>query len=365
MLDQTARIIEPRGSASTALKKATEAKVAVLLNTNARRVTEKVIKSLMHVVPEEDVYLSRSEPDTRRIVQAVLDRRYQTVFCGGGDGTFMWFANEIFRQLEQRSPYFPQRPPRLGVLKLGTGNGLASLVSASPLRGDRILDDVLRARAGEVPGYRRVDMLRVGGKRAVFAGMGADGKLLNDFIWVKDHLAKGALKKLMTGSMGYFSAVALKTVPHYLTQPTYTECEVLNGDGEAYKLGADGNPVGAPIGPGELIFRGKLNFAAASTIPFYGYEFKMFPFAGMRRGSMHLRLAKVSAVQVITNLRKLWTGRWFEDYIHDYHVTDCTIRFTRPMPLQIGGDAEGYIEQLKIGMASEQVELVDFTGAVN
>src|SRR5688500_9859535 len=58
-----------------------EPKVAVLLNANARKVTEKIVRSLSHVVPEEDLFLSRSELDARRIAQTVVDRRYHTVFC--------------------------------------------------------------------------------------------------------------------------------------------------------------------------------------------------------------------------------------------------------------------------------------------
>jgi len=75
-----------------------------------------VIKGMSHVVPEEDLYLSRTLLDCRRIVQAVLEKRYHTVFCGGGDGTFMSFMNEVFRQLEQRNQYVAQRAPRFGIL---------------------------------------------------------------------------------------------------------------------------------------------------------------------------------------------------------------------------------------------------------
>jgi hypothetical protein len=41
------------------------------------------------------------------------------------------------------------------------------------------------------------------------------------------------------------------------------------------------------------------------------------------------------------------------------------IRFERPMPLQIAGDAEGYRDSLQLGMAKDPIELVDFTGAVH
>lgn len=344
---------------------APEPKVAVLLNANARKVDARVVKSLSHIVPEEDLFLSRSELDARRIVQTVLERRYPLVFTGGGDGTFMGFVNEFLRQLEPRGRFAGQSMPRFGVLKLGTGNGLANFVNASNPSGDGILHDVVRALAGDVAGVRRMDMVMVDGKRTPFAGLGVDGKLLNDYIWVKENLGKGLFKRVMTGSGGYFSAVAFKTVPHYLTHSTWVECEVINGAHEAYRLGADGRPSGEPVAPGEVMFRGKLMMAGAATMPFYGYGLRMFPFASQRRGMMHVRLGQVQATSVLANLPKLWNGRWFPEGIHDFHAKDVTIRFAQPMPLQIGGDAAGYRDELKLSVAPETVELLDFHASVN
>ena len=98
----------------------TDTKVAVLLNANARRVTEKVIRKLRHVVPEADLFISRSELDARRIAQTVIERGYPAVFCGGGDGTFMGFANEILRQVEVRGRYLPVATATARALVAGT-----------------------------------------------------------------------------------------------------------------------------------------------------------------------------------------------------------------------------------------------------
>jgi diacylglycerol kinase family enzyme len=339
-----------------------EPRVAVLVNANARLIGPRVVRLLSHVVPEEDLFISRSELDARRIAQTVVDRRYDTVLCAGGDGTFMGFTNEILNQVEHRRA----RAPRFGVLRLGTGNSLASLLNASSLRGDGILDDVLRARAGEVPGYRHVDLLMVEGKRAPFAGLGADARLLNDYIWVKENLGRGMLSRLLTGTGGYFASVAFKTVPHYFTHAPSMECEVINGPKHvAYRLGPDGLPVGAPIGPGEALYRGPLLMAAAGTIPYYGFEFKMFPFAGRRRGMMQLRLGAVSASAILANLPKLWKGKWFPEGLHDFHAQEVTIRFSKPAPFQISGDAEGYRDRVTLSVARDAIEMVDFSGSVH
>jgi diacylglycerol kinase family enzyme len=364
MLVQPLRSTEFREVRETPV--ASEKKVAVLLNANARKVDARVVKSLSHVVPEEDIFLSRSPLDARRIVQGVLERGYPLVFTGGGDGTFMGFVNEMIRQTDPHGRFAGQPLPRLGVLKLGTGNGLANFVNASSPRGDGILHDVVRARAGDVTGFRRMDMVLVDGQRTPFAGLGVDGKLLNDYIWVKENLGKGFFKKMMTGSGGYFSAVAFKTVPHYLTNSTWAECEVINGTAsEAYRLGPDGSPVGEPVAPGAVMFRGKLMMAGAATMPFYGYGLRMFPFANHRRGMMHVRLGQVSPTHVLANLPKLWEGRWFPEGLQDFHAKDVTIRFARPMPFQVGGDAAGYRDEVRLSVAPESVELVDFQGTVN
>jgi diacylglycerol kinase family enzyme len=340
--------------------------VAIVLNANARQVTPRAIRSLSHAVSEQDLFVSHSQMQMRRIAKALLDRQYPIVFCGGGDGTFVAVVNEVFQQLEQNGAKAPRRPPRFGVLKLGTGNGLAALVHASPSRGDRMVEDVLRAKAGEVTSIKRLDLLLVEGRRTPFAGLGIDGKLLNDYVWVRNHLAKGIFKGLLSGTGGYFSAIALKTLPHYLTHPTSVECEVINGPASpAYRVAPDGSMLGEPIAPGEPLYRGRLMMAAAGTIPFYGFGLKMFPFAGRRRGMMHLRLGSVSTPAVVANLAAIWKGRWFPKGVHDFHAQEVEIRFEKPMPLQVGGDAEGYRKEISFGVARGQVELLDFNGAVN
>lgn len=339
-------------------------RVAVLLNMAARKVTAKVQRALSHVVPEGDLFLSRSELDARRIAQQVVDRGYHTVFMGGGDGTFTCFVNEILTQVALRRQHHPTPTPRFGVLKLGTGNSVASVVKASSTRADGFVDDVLRARAGEVPGYRTIDLLLIDGKRAPFAGLGMDGKLLNDYNWVKRNFAQGPLAKVMTGAGGYFTSVAFKTVPYYLTHSNSVDCEVVNGPGIAYRMGPDGTPA-ETFEPGATLYRGPLVIAAAGTVPFYGFEFKMFPFAGKRRGMMDLRLGTVPTTAILANLGKVWSGTWFPEGLRDYLVKDATIRFSRTMPFQIAGDAEGYRDEVHFQVSPEPVDVVDFTGALH
>lgn len=339
-------------------------RVAVLLNANARKVSDRIRRALSHVVPEGDLFFSRAELDARRIAQQVVDRGYETVFVGGGDGTFTCFLNEIATQVRLRRGHHPTPMPRFGVLKLGTGNSVASLVKASSTRADGFVDDVLRARAGEISGYRTIDLLDIDGKLAPFAGLGLDGKLLNDYNQLKHSFADGPLSGFLTGAGGYFASVAFKTVPYYLANSNAVDCEVVNGPHTAYRMGADGTP-SETFAPGQTLYRGPLMMAAAGTVPFYGFELRMFPFAGKRAGMMNLRVGTLPTTSILANLPKLWSGTWFPEGLKDFLVRDATIRFSREMPFQISGDAQGYREQVHFQVAREPIDVVDFTSALH
>jgi len=336
-------------------------KVAVLLNANAKRVDDRVRRSLSHVVPESDLFLTRTFEEARAVAQTVVERRYQTVFTGGGDGTFCGFLNEIYNALDRHrsaSPFAAGRPPRFGVLKLGTGNSLANLCSASSPSDDGILDDVLRARASEVPGVIKLELLRTEGKRAPFVGLGLDAGVLNHFVEVK-LAAKGPLSKVFSGGLGYGLAVAGRSLPSYLLRSN-PNIEI-RSRGAAWRLDRHGKPVGPAYGPGAVLYQGPAILAAASTVPCYGYNFKLFPFAGLRRGMMHLRVANLSVAQILPNIYPaIWNGSFASDRLYDFFAEDIEIRCDRKVPFQIGGDAEGYRDSVRVSMWKNTVELLDF-----
>jgi diacylglycerol kinase family enzyme len=104
--------------------------------------------------------------------------------------------------------------------------------------------------------------------------------------------------------------------------------------------------------------------AGASTVPFYGMGLRLFPHADRQRGLMHLRLVSDPAVStLLLNLPRIWAGDFAHEKILDFHADQVTLRFERPIPLQVGGDAEGWRESVTFGVASSPVELVDFRGA--
>ena len=340
---------------NAAIRSAADMKVAVLLNANAKRVSPRVQSALRHVVPDDDLFLSRTADDARNIARTVIDRRYRTVFTGGGDGTFVSFVTEILDTVRNGAASLL---PRFGVLKLGTGNALAGMVGATG--GEGILDDVLRARAGEVPSVRRVDLIEHEGRITPFAGIGLDAAVLNDYCSFKRRLGEGRLKRLGTGMPGYALSVATRTLPHYLVHRKAPEIEVVNGRGVAALLGPDGKPV-REFAPGELIFRGPASMCAASTVPFYGFNLKMFPFAGSAPGKMQLRVSNIGPITALTHLDAIWKGRFRHPEISDFLVEEVVIRANQPLPLQVGGDAEGYRDEVRLGLAPQQIEMVDYS----
>ncbi len=330
------------------------ADVAVLLNANAKQVNARVQAALSCLLPHEHLFLSRSPDEANAIAEEVVARRYHTVFTGGGDGTFVSWVNRILETADRRSA----RPPRFGVLALGTGNAVAGMVGASPRRH---VQDLSRYLRGEVDRVRRLDLLTCGGRRTPFAGVGVDAAVLNDYNWVRSRLAGTPLRRLGLGGCGYGLAVALRSVPRALIDRRPSYCEIVNVGRPAWRLDARGNRMGRPIGHGELLYAGPAMLAAASTVPYYGLGLKAFPFAEKTRGMMQLRIAaEICVATLLMNLGRIWSGDFQHEGLLDFHAERVTARFERPVPLQVGGDAEGWRDEVTFGMADRQVEIVDF-----
>jgi diacylglycerol kinase family enzyme len=339
-------------------------KVAVLLNANARSVCEGLKRELENFVPPEDLYYSRNFDEARHISRQVLDKGYRTILTGGGDGTFVAYVNCLFEQAQQPDgsslrgaykllpvPAHAVELPRFGVLKLGTGNAVAEFSGASGRRLG-VVEDILRTRSGEVSVARPLHLLTHDGKRAPFAGLGVDAAVLNDYVSMKNHFGHGGF--------GYFCSVVGKTLPSYVLARGVPHVEVVNLGGRAQQIGPDGKPIGRDIERGELLYRGPCKIASAGTVPNYGFGFQMFPHALRAPGRFQLRLTAIGVPKVLANLRSLWRGGPAPSGVLDFHCDKVLIRFDREMPLQIGGDAEGYRREVVFEMAERPLELLDF-----
>ncbi len=331
--------------------RATTEQTAVLLNANAKQVSPRVRDALSGLVPADDLYFSRDRDEAHRIADAVVSRGYRTVFTGGGDGTFVSWVNHILDRAEtQASP-----APRFGVLALGTGNAVAEMVGAG-----RPVDDLRRHLSGEILPGRRLDLVDVEGRRTPFASVGLDAAVLNDYNWLRTRLG-GRTGRLTAGLRGYGLAIALRSAPRQVLQRTPVYCEILNTGTPAWRLDASGERSGRPVAPGELLYAGPCMLAGCGTVPYYGFRLRAFPFAGRRPGTMSLRVfTRIPVPSLVLNARSIFRGDFQHPGLLDFEADQVEMRFDRPVPFQVGGDAEGLRDRVTLGIARRSVELLDY-----
>jgi diacylglycerol kinase family enzyme len=328
---------------------------AVLLNANAKLVNGRVRRALERFVAPDDLFFSRSTEEARAIADTVVTRGYRTVFTGGGDGTFVDWVNRIL----DRAALDEAQVPRFGLLALGTGNAVAEMVGARP---DGHFANLAAYASGEVRS-RWMNLLTCQGRRTPFAGVGIDAAVLNDYGWLRRRLTGRGLGRIASGIPGYALSIALRSVPRHLFERRPSYCEIVNTGRPAFRLDPLGQQTGPAIGTGELIYAGPCRMAAASTVPYYGFGLKAFPFAEARRGMLQLRVAThLPVASLLWHLPLVWSGEFSHPDLFDFHVERVSIRFEHPMPLQIGGDAEGFRDEVAFELGPRPVELVDFSG---
>jgi diacylglycerol kinase family enzyme len=245
--------------------------------------------------------------------------------------------------------------PRFGILALGTGNAVAEMVGAG-----RPVDDLRRHVSGEVLPGRRLDLVTCDGRRTPFAGVGIDAAVLNDYNWLRTRLG-GKAGRLASGLRGYGLAIALRSAPRQVFQRKPSYCEILNTGTAAWRLDPNGERIGRPIEHGELLYAGPCMMAAGSTVPYYGFKLRAFPFAGRRHGMLQVRVAtRIPVPSLILHARQIFTGEFSHPGLLDFEADRVEMSFDRPVPYQVGGDAEGYRQKVALGIAPRSVELLDF-----
>lgn len=320
---------------------------AVMLNGNAGRVTPRLRGALSRVVPRDRLFFTESPEHAREVLEGCVAREVGTVFAGGGDGTIVDTINTLASMRDQ-TPVLP----RIGVLRLGTGNALARwLGSGGPVR------DLRRWAEGRVHRCHTVQMVEAEGRIFPFAGLGHDAAVLNDYIWLKN-LAKGKRwESLAKGMTGYLLAGLLKTVPNYLRRDN-SQVIVTNLGGLAWRIGPNGRPIGEAIPAGGVLYRGPAALVGAATTPLYGYGMKMFPFATEYPGRFQLRLVNMNALECVVNMPAVFRGTCQHPGLMDFYVERARVQFDDAMPYQLGGDARGYRQEMTFSLARFPVTMV-------
>lgn len=328
-------------------------RVAVVVNGNARAVTDSLVIVLEQIIRSGDLFVSRTLEEGEEIANIVAERGYGTVLTGGGDGTFTHVVTAVMNRCKATN----RPPPRFGFLKLGTGNALAWAVGAGRIRSGDLFADI--ARLTRDAGSRPLRMLEVEGKLCPFAGIGIDANTLHDYEETKKLLSRFALtRRLASGGAAYLLTVLGRSMPAYLVRPR-DKVRVVNQGEDAVRLGIDGQPIGAPIKKGEVIIEGLFRMVAMSTIPYWGFGARIFPFAEERPDRFSLRVVDMTSLDVAINIRKIWDGTYRAPRLHDFLAQEISIEYERPMALQIAGDAAGKHQVIHARLYPDPVHVVD------
>ncbi len=329
-------------------------RIAVVVNGNAKSVTQEVISTLDQILLGGDLFVSRSLDDARHIARTIVSRGYGTVLTGGGDGTFTVMVTEVVREGRKQN----RPPPRFGLLKLGTGNALAWVVGARDPKSGELAADI--ARLTQDAGSRSMRLIEVEGFIAPFCGFGADADVLADYAKVKAGLQRTPLRSVAPGLLSYGLAAVTRSIPNALLK-RMPHCRIVNQGGEAYRIGAKGALIGQPIARGAVIYEGPMRLCGMSTIPYYGYGFRMFPYAEERPDRMHLRLTTMSPLEFVRHFNEMWRGEYDNPHtLFDYLVESLSIELDPPTDFQIGGDPRGKRGKLEITLSPTPIQLVDF-----
>lgn len=333
------------------------AAVAGWFNTHAKRVTPARVEAFQQALPDARVYAASTFEESKAHADELVRDLPEFIFCGGGDGTIVHLLN----CLKERGI---TKFPRIGLFKLGTGNGWPSAVGAKTYEKEL---KHLRTLSRECS-VQRFNLVEVEGRICQFTGVGWDATLLHDY---KRNLEKRQTQlvanKLATrmsqGVYGYLYSLFRLTVPEELARARdgRTRLRLENIGDTALTLNGDGEPIEIPRSETTL-YEGPVSVGAAGTEPYWGAKFKAFPYARLVPGRFNFRVYDRHVLEGVNNMFKLWRGSDLPG-MYDWFVTKIRLHLSRPMPYQVGGDVVGPREVVDFGLARETVDLIDWDAA--
>lgn len=329
-------------------------RVAVVLNGNARQVTDELVESFDRLVGSGDLFLSRSLNEAEEIALEIVESGYPVVLTGGGDGTFVQMVTSITKEARDRN----QEPPCFGLLKLGTGNSLAWALGAGTSRKG-VFADLERLRHDSP--HRDFRLIEVEGLLTPFAGAGFDALGLKHFHEVRSVLRHLPwVGKRATGALSYAISIPTLTIPELAFRPRM-QVRIVNR-GAAERLDQNGQPTGSMIKKGEVIFEGPCIAALVSTIPYWGFGVRVFPFAEDRPADRFcLRVVATSPLHVAAHMLSVWKGTYRDENLIDVYAEDVEFEFDQPNAIEIGGDPGGMTRSMRAHLHPDPVKLIDYS----
>jgi diacylglycerol kinase family enzyme len=328
--------------------------IAVILNANARKVTTKLVSRVKNFVPEAQLYVSKTIDEGQEYVRDIVRRGYSHVVLGGGDGTVVEILNQFRNSLREFGKN-ELHMPKLGFLKLGTGNAWAGMLGS-----DNGKNTLSRMAAHAKWRLRRFNLLEADQRLCHFSGMGWDATILNDYHSMRDRFGVGPLRKWFGGFGGYLTSIALKTIPAQIFRKP-PMIRVINRSAEVYACSGVDQARPLAIKPGDTLYEGPANVFGGSTTPYYGFGLAAYPFARVKEGFMNFRVVTASVFECVANSVKIFRGAYRSPRFIDFLAKDVTIESDRPMPLQIGGDVRGLRDRWDLSVADFSVQVLDLS----
>lgn len=323
--------------------------LAILVNANAKRGGRRIAAQLGREFPRAEIKLTKSIGEIATWLKTLRDPK--CILAAGGDGTSIALLNSLQEIFPEDTPF-----PTIGMLPLGTGNAWARSSGARKL--GFAVKSIQRATDFPLP-TRRFGLVEVEGGLASFSGVGWDAQVLNDY---KNQLdaAVGLGKPVAKSVYGYLSAMLFRTAPktivfgrpHLIIENLGEEVFTLTPSGRVIPL------EGAKHGT--VLYDGPMSVCGAATCPEYGYGFRAYPFAERYLGLLNVRVYDRAALSAIKDIPKIWSGQHPLRGMRDWFTTAVRMTFSRPTPLQIGGDAVGERLSIEYRISKRQVSVVDF-----
>jgi diacylglycerol kinase family enzyme len=325
--------------------------LAVLVNANAKRGGRRIAVQTARILPGANVKLTRTQDEALAWLRQILPTKPKVIFAAGGDGTAIALVNALAKVTDG------ELPP-VGVLKLGTGNAWANVVGAPKLS---LSLDILRAlgeREGPLP-LRRFGLVDADGTLAHFAGAGWDAEILNDY---KEQLeqSKGPPRFFAKSVYGYVTAMITRTAPKSIVHGR-PHVLIENLGDEVYTVDSSGAIARAHgVKRGTVLWDGLMSVAGAATCPEFGYHFRAYPFAERMLGMINVRVFDRSTLGGIASIPRLWTGRHPLRGMHDWFTTAARFTFSRPMALEVGGDAMPPRRTVEMRICPREARILDW-----
>lgn len=323
--------------------------LAILVNANAKRGGRRIAAQIKEALPGASVRLTRSIAELDDWVRHIDAPR--AVIAAGGDGSAIALLNSLRRVLPEGAPF-----PVVGAIPLGTGNAWAHSLGA------RKLSSCIRSLAkfdGPLP-TRRVGLFDCDGLLTFFAGSGWDAQVLNDF---REQVEASPSKRVAKSALGYLSATVLRTAPRaFFRGPPIVRIENLSD--EVFGITPTGDVL--PLEPkgsslrGALLYEGPASVAGGATCPEYGFHFRAYPHAERLVGHINFRVYEQKPFRALSQLDALWRGDHPLEGMRDWFSTHVRMTFSRPEPLQVGGEAVGLRTEVVYRWFERPVDAVDW-----